>query len=126
MRKIISILSALLIIGAGANIAHAAESKAVKAMAGILTGLQHVPSTSDKQILGQIVEDKTTTDHERTVAKALANVQHKVADADKAGLEAVAKDASASSGVKTLAGIILGLNHFPSADDKAKLAALSQ
>lgn len=126
MRKTIGTLSALLILGVFASVANAAESKAVKAMAGILTSLQHTPNTSDKQILGQIVEDKTTTDHERTVAKALANVQHKVAAGDKAGLEAIASDSSASDGVKTLAGIILSLNHFPSADDKTKLAALGK
>ena len=126
MRKIVSVLSALLVLGLAVSSANAAESKAVVAMSGILTTLQHFPNTSDKQILGQIVEDKTTTADERTVAKALLNVQHKVAAGDKAGLDAVVADAKASSGVKTLAGIILSLNHMPSADDKTKLAALSK
>jgi hypothetical protein len=126
MRKLISVLSAFLILGMTANIAGAAETKAVQAMAGVLTSIQHVPSATDKQILGQIVEDKTTTADERTVAKALLNVQHKVAAGDKAGLEAIVADAKASGGVKTLAGIILSMNHFPSADDKTKLAALSK
>jgi hypothetical protein len=125
MRKSISVLSALLILGV-TSLASAAETKAVQAMAGILTTLQHFPSTSDKQILGQIVEDKTTTDDERTVAKALLNVQHKVAAGDKASLDALVANAKASSGVKTLAGVILSLNHMPSADDKAKLGALAK
>ncbi len=126
MRTSISVLSALLILGITASIANAAETKAVQAMAGILTNLQHFPSVTDKQILGQIVEDKTTTADERTVAKALINVQHMPAAADKPSLEAIVSDAKASSAVKTLASVILGLNHFPSAGDKEKLKALSQ
>jgi hypothetical protein len=126
MRKLLSVLSALLILGVTSSIATAAETKAVKAMAGILTSIQHFPSTSDKQVLGQIVEDKSTTADERTVAKSLLNVQHKVAAADKAGLESIVADAKASSGVKTLASVILSLNHMATADDKTKLTALSQ
>jgi len=125
MRKLISVLSALLILSATVGIANAAETKAVKALAGVVTGLQHMPSASDKQILGQIIDDKTTSNDERTIAKALLNVQHKVNATDKPGLEAIVGDAKASSGTKTLASIILSLNHFPSADDKEKLKALS-
>ncbi len=125
MRNSIRFLSALLILGMTASIASAAETKAVQAMAGILTSLQHFPSVSDKQVLGQIVEDKTTTANERTIAKALMNVQHMPAAADKPTLEAIVSDAKASSAVKTLASIILNLKHFPSAEDKEKLKALS-
>ena len=120
------ILGTMLLLGITANVANAAESKAVQAMAGILTNIQHVPSDADKQALAQITQDKTTTADERTVAQALMNVQHTAAAADKSGLEAIVSDAKASGSVKTLATVILGLHHFPSASDKEKLRALTQ
>jgi hypothetical protein len=126
MRRSIQLLSALLILGVGANFASAAESKAVQSMATILINLHHFPSDADKQTLQQIVSDKATTADERTVAQALANVQHVVAAGDKAGLEAVVADGKANGSVKTLAGVILGLHHMPSDADKAKLQALTQ
>jgi hypothetical protein len=121
-----SILGTMLLLGLAANLANAAESKAVQAMAGILTNIQHVPSDADRQALAQITQDKTTTADERTVAQALMNVQHTAAAADKSGLEAIVSDAKASGSVKTLATVILGLHHFPSASDKEKLRALTQ
>jgi hypothetical protein len=126
MRNTIRTLSALLVLGAMASVAVAAETKAVQTMAGIVAGMNHFPSAADKATLTQIVDDKTTTADERTVAKALLNVQHKAAAADKAGLEAIVADAKATAGVKTIAGALLSLNHMASADDKAKLQALSQ
>jgi len=126
MHNSISILGTMLLLGLAANVANAAESKAVQAMAGILTNIQHVPSDADKQALAQITQDKTTTADERTVAQALMNVQHTAAAADKPGLEAIVSDAKASGSVKTLATVILGLHHFPSASDKEKLRALTQ
>ena len=126
MRNSISILGTMLLLGLAANVANAAESKAVQAMAGILTNIQHVPSDADKQALAQITQDKATTADERTVAQALMNVQHTAAAADKSGLEAIVSDAKASGSVKTLATVILGLHHFPSASDKEKLRALTQ
>jgi len=120
------ILGTMLLLGLAANVANAAESKAVQAMAGILTNIQHVPSDADKQALAQITQDKATTADERTVAQALMNVQHTAAAADKSGLEAIVSDAKASGSVKTLATVILGLHHFPSASDKEKLRALTQ
>ena len=126
MRNSIGILGTMLLLGLAANLANAAESKAVQAMAGILTNIQHVPSDADKQALAQITQDKTTTADERTVAQALMNVQHTAAAADKSGLEAIVSDAKASGSVKTLATVILGLHHFPSASDKEKLRALTQ
>ena len=126
MRNPKSILATMLFLGLAANLASAAESKAVQAMAGILTNIQHVPSDADKQALAQISKDKATTADERTVAQALMNVQHTAAAADKSGLEAIVSDAKASSSVKTLATVILGLHHFPSASDKEKLRALTQ
>src|ERR1039457_6191822 len=81
MRNSIGILAAALFLGLTASIAHAAESKAVQTMAGILMNLHHFPSDSDKQALMQITEDKSATADERTVAQALMNVKHTVAAA---------------------------------------------
>jgi hypothetical protein len=126
MRNTLRVLSTLLVLGVTANVAVAAESKAVQTMAGIVAGLNHFPSAADKATLTTIVDDKATTADERTVAKALLNVQHKAAAGDKASLEAIVADTKATAGVKTLAGTLLSLNHMASADDKAKLQALSQ
>jgi hypothetical protein len=126
MKNLIRVLSVFLALGLTANIAAAAESKNVQALAGALTALQHTPSAEVKAMLGQIAEDKAATADEKTIAKALSNVNHKVAAGDKAALEAIVADAKATAGAKTLAGVILSLNHFPSADDKTKLAALSK
>jgi hypothetical protein len=126
MRNSISILGTMLLLGLTANMANAAESKAVQGMAGIVTNFQHAPNDADKQALAKIIDDKATTADERTVAKALMNVQHTAAAADKPSLEAIVSDAKASGSVKTLASIILGLHHFPSDSDKEKLRALTQ
>ncbi|HKC17265.1 MAG TPA: hypothetical protein VKC11_11225 [Steroidobacteraceae bacterium] len=126
MRNSIGILGTVLLLGLTANLANAAESKAVQGMAGIMTNFQHAPSDVDKQALAKILEDKATTADERTVAKALMNVQHTTAAADKPSLEAIVSDPKASGSVKTLAGIILGLHHFPTDSDKEKLRALTQ
>lgn len=124
MKTLLRSLSALVFLGLIANVASAAESKAVQSMAGILSGLQHMPSAEAKQTLTQISEDKASTADEKTVAKAIANVQHSAAAGDKPALEAIVANAKASAGTKTLAGILLSLKHFPSADDKEKLKAL--
>lgn len=126
MRNSTSILGTMLLLGLAANLANAAESRAVQAMAGILTNIQHVPSGADKQALTRITQDKATTADERTVAQALMNVEHTAAAADKPRLEAIVNDEKASGSLKTLATVILGLHHFPSASDKDKLRALTQ
>jgi hypothetical protein len=125
MRNWTGALSALLLIASATVSAHEGHHTAVQTMAGILTGLNHFPSDADKQSLKQIVEDKSATADERTVAQALMNVEHKVSDADKAKLEAILEDQKASGSIKTLAGVILGLNHTPSEADKKKLQALA-
>jgi hypothetical protein len=126
MRKSMGILAATLFLGLTASMAHAAESKAVKTMAGILINLHHFPSDSDKMALAQITQDKSATADERTVAQALIDVQHTVAAADKPKLEAIVGNAKAADSVKTLAGVILDLHHMPSDADKAKLQPLTQ
>jgi len=125
MRYPIRALLAFLLVGMAMNVASAAESQAVQSMAGILLQLQHYPSDAAKQTLGKIVEDKSSTADERTVAHALMDVQHMVAPADKPALEAIVADSKASASIKTLANIILGLHHMPSDSDKEKLRALT-
>jgi hypothetical protein len=125
MRKSIGMVATFLLLGLTASFANAAESKAVQSMAGILLKLNHFPSAAEKETLKQIVEDKATTDDERTVAQALMNVQHTVVAADKPKLEAIVADDEASSAVKSLATAILNLRHAPAESDKATLQSLT-
>jgi hypothetical protein len=125
MRYSIRALLAFLMLGMAVNVVNAGESQAVQSMAGILLQFQHYPSDSAKQTLGKIVEDKSSTADERTVAHALIDVQHVVAAADKPALEAIVADDKAAASIKTLANVILGLHHMPSDSDKEKLRALA-
>src|SRR5437762_8252449 len=78
MKYRIAVALLALLLGSVASMVTAAESKAVQTMAGILLHLQHYPTDADKQSLKQIIEDKSATKDERTVAQALMDVQHTV------------------------------------------------
>jgi len=78
MKFRIAVVSIVLLLGSVASLVNAAESKAVQTMAGILLHLQHYPTDAAKQSLKQIIEDKSATKDERTVAQALIDVQHTV------------------------------------------------
>ena len=97
----------------------------VQTMAAILARLNHFASDAEKATLKTIVDDKTSTDAERTVAQALINVQHKVAAADAPKLQALAKDPKASESIKTMASVIVGLNHTPTDAEKEKLKKIT-
>ncbi|MBS0365696.1 MAG: hypothetical protein JSR67_07740 [Proteobacteria bacterium] len=126
MKYRVVILSAVLSLGLAASAAHAAESQAVRTMAGILLHLQHFATDTDKQSLKQIVQDSSATPDEHTVAEALMDVKHTVPAADRPKLAAIVKDDKASAGVKTLASVLLELKHVPSAGDKEKLEPLAK
>jgi hypothetical protein len=124
MRHRLTMLCVFVVLAVAATPMTAAETKAVQTMSGILVKLNHFPSDAEKKALQQIVEDKTTTAHERVVAQALINLQHKASADDRPKLEAVVNDKTAPESVKTLATILVNLNHTPSDADKEKLKKL--
>lgn len=99
-------------------------SGAIKTMASILTGLNHHPSSSEKQKLQKIVNDNMASMHARTLAQAMINLDHKVISADKPKLQQIVDDAGASQQERDLANILLNLSHKPSSADKDKLHAM--
>jgi len=100
-----------------------AASDAVKTMAGIMMGLNHYPSDSEKATLKGIVDGKAS-DAEKACATAMINLQHAATDADKATLNGVISDKKTPEDVRALAKIIVGLNHKPSEGDKETLKEL--
>ena len=97
-----------------------AATSAVQEMAGVLVGLEHYATNSQKSRLMELARN-AGTQQEKVVANAIANVNHTVADADKPKLKRVIDDETTPSEVRDLAGIILNLNHKPSSQDKNKL-----
>ena len=97
-----------------------AATSAVQEMAGVLVGLEHYATDSQKSRLMELARN-ASTNQEKVVANAIANENHTVADADKPKLKRVIDDETTPSEVRDLAGIILNLNHKPSSQDKNKL-----
>ena len=97
-----------------------AATSAVQEMAGVLVGLEHYATDSQKSRLMELARN-AGTQQEKVVANAIANVNHTVADADKPKLKRVIDDETTPAEVRDLAGIILNLNHKPSSTDKNKL-----
>ena len=97
-----------------------AATSAVQEMAGVLVGLEHYATDSQKSRLMELARN-ADTQQEKVVANAIANVNHTVADADKPKLKRVIDDETTPAEVRDLAGIILNLNHKPSSQDKNKL-----
>ena len=97
-----------------------AATSAVQEMAGVLVGLEHYATDSQKSRLMELARN-AGTNQEKVVANAIANVNHTVADADKPKLKRVIDDETTSAEVRDLAGIILKINHQPSSTDKNKL-----
>ncbi len=127
MWKFISIVTVLsasaLLYTPGLNAdQHAADP--VAAMAGIVLGLKHFPSDSDKATLAAISQGDDS-DAVKTVAHAIANISHKVSAEDKAKLAAIIADDAAPDELKSLAAVVNGLNHFPSDDAVATLESLA-
>ena len=114
-----------LVVLTTANIA-LAGSAAIGTMADITMHLHHFPTDADKSKLAAIIDDKSSSQEEVTIATALANLQHKVLEADAAKLQAIVVDSSASADARELAGILLNIAHMPSEADIAKLKVLAE
>jgi len=99
-----------------------AESDSVKKMAQIVMQLNHHPSTQDKQVLSNIIEQGSAA--ERSIASALLNMQHKVGPTDKARLMQISKNKDLSDNTRELAMIVGKINHQASSADKQKLEAM--
>ena len=100
-----------------------AASDAVKTMAGIMMGLNHYPSDSEKATLKGIV-DGDASDAEKACATAMINLQHSASAADKEKLGKIIADDSTPGPVRAMAKVIVNLNHMPSGDDKKVLKEL--
>ncbi len=121
MRKMLGVsLTFLMMFTSHAAIPGEGHS-AIKTMASILAGINHHPSSTEKEQLKVIVNDNQASTHTRTLAQAMINIDHKVNRADKAKLQKIAGDATASDHERELANILINLSHKASADDKHKL-----
>lgn len=101
-----------------------AASAAVREMAGIVSHLNHYPSSEEKGRLKAIIGDTGSTEHERVIATAIMNLRHEVESGDADKLRKVTSDMSAPAEVRDLAGIVLSISHKPSSSDKARLEAM--
>jgi len=103
----------------------AANSKAVKTMAGILETVNHFPTEDQKKTLTALAAEPTTTAQEKVLIQAIVGMQHSVAAAEKPKVEAVAKDATASEGARSIATILGHFLHTANDADKATLKKLA-
>jgi len=99
----------------------AANSDAIKTMAGILKGLHHYPSAEEKKSLQAIVANDKSTAGEKVLATALINIKHTVSGADQDKLEKLMNDESATGLERSMADIIIHINHEPRPADQPKL-----
>ena len=121
---ILATLSLSLLFGA-ANFSVAAEgANAIKEMAVIMHRLKHYPSPQGKETLRAIVNNKSTSKNERTLAKSMLNLEHQVISSDIAGLKSVVASKDASADEKAFANILLSFSHRPSSDDKQRLKSM--
>ena len=122
--SIIKKLLAIVLIGFFSQIALADNAMSAKTIAGILVGLNHFPSDSDKTALMAIAEDDSNGRAYRAVATAVSNIQHGATDADKEILNRIIASDQAPDEVKALAEVVVGLMHSAGADAKETLQAL--
>ena len=117
-------LSVSLFLGS-VNFSIAAEgASAMKEMAVIMHRLKHYPSPQGKETLQAIVDNKSTSKNERTLAKTMLNLEHKVISSDMAGLKSIAASKDASADEKAFANILLNFSHRPSGEDKQRLKSM--
>lgn len=102
-----------------------AAASATGEMAGIIMNLNHRPSPMDKQHLMDILNNKSTSDGEKILAKALINMEHHVGSSDKDKLTKLIHDSSTPENERELARILVNLNHHASAEDKVELKKIS-
>jgi hypothetical protein len=102
----------------------AADTDALCRIATVLLDFTHVPNSSQKATLQEILDDQTATASEQLLAQALLDVEHVASPEDKPKLEALIRDESAPPAVKALAAIISNLTHTPSEADRKELRRL--
>ena len=126
MRSCVRSLAIVLFLAVLTNTASAAESRTIKTMAGILMNLIHSPSHADRQALGQILADSTTTYPEYVVAESLLNVRHTVRAEDRQKLETLINDRSMPASITTMATILVTFIHNATESDRKKLDPLAR
>jgi len=131
MRHALTLLCAALLVAvfitpaAAQNAPAATNSKAVKAIAGVLMDIQHFPNDAQKKTLTSVAADGATTAQEKVLVQAILCMMHSINDADKPKVEAIMKDAAAPAGVKQIATILDHFLHMVNAEDKATLQKLA-
>ena len=121
---ILAALSLSLFLGA-VNVSVSAEgASAMKEMAVIMHRLKHYPSPQGKETLQAVVDNKSTSKNERTLAKTMLNLEHKVISSDMAGLKSIATSKDASIDEKAFASILLNFSHRPTGEDKQRLKSM--
>jgi len=96
----------------------------VKAIAKILSHVNHFPSASEKKTLKKIAGDSSSPEHIRVIATAVSNMQHSVGSDDKSKLQAIAGDHGIDDDARTIASILINFSHKPSKADKKKLGEI--
>ena len=117
------LIACLALIFSASSIANGSEQdeKAVKAMALILSHVNHFPSAAEKKTLKNIANDSNNSDQVKTIANAMYNMQHSVSSGDKSKLKAISGDSSVDDDIRDLAKILSHFNHKPSGSDVKKL-----
>ena len=90
-------------------------------MANIMLNLNHRPSAAEKQDLQKIIDNKTSTSWERTIATAIIHIDHHARPVDQNNLEDLMRDPSLPEPARELATIVGHINHHPSAEEKDML-----
>jgi len=121
---ILATLSLSLLFGAASFSVAAEGASAMKEMAVIMHRLKHYPSPQGKETLQAVVDNKSTSKNERTLAKTMLNLEHKVISSDMAGLKSIAASKDASADEKDFANILLNFSHRPSGEDKQRLKSM--
>lgn len=123
----LSIVKILLTIGAlsvFSQFSMADTTSAQKTIAGIVAGMNHFPSSAQKEELQAIADDESSGSSMQMIASAVINIQHAANAEGKAALGKIIADGGASDSAKALAKIVMEFNHVASAEAKAILADL--
>jgi len=118
------IIAGLFVVGAcftDVSTRAAVGGSAMRRLATILLSFTHVATPSQMEELQAIVDNDTTTVHERVVAEALLHMEHIVSLEDRPRLETVMRDRSAPEGIRIVASIIDHMTHTLTAPEKERV-----
>ena len=97
----------------------------VRAMASMLSSMQHLPSEEDKVKLQEILDQDSSTDNEKTLASAIMRIEHQSNPEDALSLDSIIESETASGSVINIAIVIKNFSHGVSDVDKRKLQLIN-